>query len=305
MKTLILTFLLSISLFACEEDDEHFEVLPIKNNELPTKASLKNGELKILFIGSSWMKNTYSLCNKVFQTAGVKTVIGGMYSSGIDLKALVQFYDNDNNMEFSYSRAGEDWVVSERTLKEAIKYENWDIIVFQQSANNSFYWNTFQPSLNKFRDIILANATNKRVCLVLNQTWTPAKDGSYVKKYGFNSQEDMYLASLNSYKKAIEESGIHVIIPSGMAVYFLRNTEIENSMDLTCDGLHLDQGAGEYLTACAVFMSLAYPIFGQSIKGNTYRTNKGIPVNNHSALIIQECAIKAYEKPFYLLDNKP
>lgn len=300
---IVFLLFLSTSFVACQEDQDFYEILPINNNELPQKSSLKNGELKILFIGSSWMKNTYFLCNKVFQSAGVKTVIGGMYGSGIELKALVKSYENDSPMEFSYSREGEDWIVRERTLKDVIKYENWDIIVFQQSAQKSFYWDTYQPYLNKFRDILLSNATNDKVCLALNQTWTPAKGGYYIKNYGFDSQSDMYLASLNSYKKAMQESGIDIVIPSGMAVYFLRETEVENDMDLTYDALHLDPGAAQYLTACTVFMSLAYPIFGQSIKGNTFRTNAGTPVTDYNSVIIQDCAIKAYENPFYLLDN--
>lgn len=301
---IILSLFLSTSFIACQENHDSYEIFPINNNELPTKKSLKNRELKILFIGSSWMKNTYFLCNKVFQNSGIKTIIGGMYGSGIELKSLVKTYENDYTMEFSYSRQGEDWIVSQRTLKDAIKYENWDIIVFQQSAKSSFHWDTYQPFLNKFRDILLSNATNKNVCLALNQTWAPAKGGYYIKNFGFDSQMDMYLASLNAYKKAMEQSGIHIVIPSGTAVYFLRNTELENDMDLTYDALHLDPGVGQYLTACTVFMALAYPIFGESIKGNSFRTNAGTPVTDYNSTIIQDCAIKAYKNPFYLLDGK-
>lgn len=307
MKTCYSIFLLTLIFLlisSCNKDkDEYFEIVPIKNNSLPKKKDLKNGELKILFIGSSWLKNTYYMTNKVFHASGVKATIGGMYGSGIELKALVNACKRDEMLEFNYSKDGEDWDVMQRSIKEVLKLEDWDIIVYQQSAQSSFYWDSYQPYLNQFRDMLLSEATNEKVCLVLNQTWTPAKNGPYIKMFGFNNQMDMYIASLNANKMAVSQSGIDVIIPSGTAVYFLRNSSIENDMDLTHDQLHLDPGVGEYLTACTVFMALINPIFGTSIEGNTYRTNKGTPVTDLNAPIIQDCAIRAVKDPYFLLNN--
>lgn len=298
-------FFLCILLFSCSKDKEIEDSSDfiLNNNPLPSKNHLLDGNLKMLFIGSSWMKNTFSLTNKVFFESGIKVTIGGLYYGGVDFKNLVSFAKENRNMEYYYSKNGADWFIIEQNIHNVLKSEDWDIIVIQQSANFSFSANSYQPYLNQFRDFLVSNSKNEKVCLVLNQTWTPAKNSSYIKSFGFNNQLDMYISSFSACKKAMTDSGIDIVIPSGQAVYLLRNSVLENDLDLTIDQLHLDSGAGEYLTACTVFMSLIYPILGISLEENTFRTNQGlVPVTDLSAPIIQDCAIRAYKDPFALIN---
>lgn len=285
-------------LSSCSKDDVYsdIEIPQIKNNSLPSKAP--NEPIKILFIGSSWMRDTWWYCNKVFQESEIPHTLGAFYYAGAGFHHWTHIFNNNIETEFFYSQNGSEWQKTNKTLEDGIKLESWDIIVLQQSAHYSFHWESYQPHLNNFVKIVSSLSSNNSVCFAINHTWTPAFFSSYISSFGFSDQSSMHGASVYAVKQAMKESGIDIIIPCGVAVDELRKSSLQNEKDLTDDGLHLDIGIGRYLTACTVFETLIKPIYGVSIYGNGFRINDGTPVVDENAEIIQNCAIEAISHPF-------
>ena len=101
----------------------------------------------------------------------------------------------------------------------------------------------------------------------------------------------MYESILDAVNQMKAETGLSVIIPTGMVIQDLRKTYISNDLELTRDGYHLDYGAGRYAAACTWFETLIRPMFQIGIKGNTLRANTGnVPVTDEVALLCQEIA---------------
>ena len=101
----------------------------------------------------------------------------------------------------------------------------------------------------------------------------------------------MYRAIIDAVNQMKDETGISVIIPTGMVIQELRGTYICNDMEITRDGRHLDYGAGRYAGSCAWFETLIRPKYQVGVKGNTARAKMGkIPITDEVALLCQEVA---------------
>lgn len=101
----------------------------------------------------------------------------------------------------------------------------------------------------------------------------------------------MHEAIADAVNQMKTQTGVSLIIPTGMVIQELRGTHICNDLELTRDGYHLDYGAGRYAAACTWFETFIYPIYNVSVVNNTYRVNKGnIPVTDEVALLCQTIA---------------
>ncbi|MFT4169910.1 MAG: DUF4886 domain-containing protein [Dysgonomonas sp.] len=301
----------SNSLRVSTSDDFALPPRQILNPPLPQR-SLTDEPLKILFIASSWMRDTWFRANKVIAASGVNVTMGAVYYGGMSYKQTLEFYKDGTYVEFQYSENGEDWNnLSPTTIQTAVKYREWDIIIIQQAGHEGFYWENYQPYMREWIHSLKTDCPNPNVYMAMNHTWTPMKDGQYVKLWGFDNQSDMWEATLKNIVKASYHSGIDLIIPCGMAIYSARTSSLQNALDLTCgDELHLDQGIGRYITACTLFEALIKPIYRVSIKGNTYRdptsnSTPGLiatPITDDNAPIAQACAISACANRFGYTD---
>jgi len=79
-----------------------------------------------------------------------------------------------------------------------------------------------------------------------------------------------------------------------VAVQNLRKSNFPTDREFTRDGFHMDYKYGRYLTACVWFETLICPVFGVSVKGNTFR-NQGTEneITQKEARILQKAAIQA------------
>ena len=51
----------------------------------------------------------------------------------------------------------------------------------------------------------------------------------------------------------LDQTDVEQIIPTGTVLQNLRTSPLNNEMDLTRDGYHMDYGLSRYAAACAVF----------------------------------------------------
>lgn len=277
----------------------------ILNPVLPT---LKNAdEFKMLLIGSSWLNDTAAKVRDTALASGLKVEVGNIYMSGVRYDQIIAFFKNNTPCNyFHWDSVGSEMTLDQIPIKDVLM-SHWDVIVIQQSAKETFYWETYQPYMREWIQLLKTNTTNPNVFIAMNHPWTPSRFGIYIANYGFSSQSEMWDVSLRNITRASHESGIDLVIPCGMAIYSLRTTSLQNNMDITRDHLHLDEGIGTYCSACTVFESILKPVYGVSVLGNTYRDTLQAsvgktPVTDLNAEIVQRCAVSACANRFGYTD---
>ncbi|MDA3926092.1 MAG: DUF4886 domain-containing protein [Kiritimatiellae bacterium] len=281
----------------------------IKNPPLPQLDKTKD-VLDVLVMGSSWSVDQASLIRDVALASGIHLNVGSAYYSGVPYVNLNKFWA-ENTPTHSYQfwdSDGNPVVKTTPTLKEIVESREWDVIVIGNSAANSPRWSTYQPHMRQWIRTIKMHATNPNMVLATYMGWTPSPNGKYLKAYGYDTVEAMMSAQIQTIQKAVFESGIDLLIPTGTAFHSLRTTSVNNDEYLTRDALHLDLGVGRYTAALSFFGTILTPVFGEGVAGNSYRSPNQktapnyVPVTDITAPIVQRCVQSAIADRFYLYD---
>ena len=126
-----------------------------------------------------------------------------------------------------------------------------------------------------------------------------------------SSQADMYAAIVAQGKKVMAEVSFDDVIATGTVLQNLRTSKLQNSMDMTRDGYHMDYGIARYAASCAVFEKLISPAFGSvTLDGNTFRYTTSnstagsysTPVTDANAPIALQAARYALATPYAVTD---
>ncbi len=266
MKRLIqLTLALSISVFACTAASAQ----KITNHPLPQQPDT----LRILGIGNSFTDDGMMYLPDLLEAAGIKNVVlGRMYIGRCSLERHCVEYEN-NTEAYRYNKSrGNRWMkVSDGvSLTNGIEDEDWDIIVLQQSSPKSGNYTTYQPWLDRLTEIVRWHCTNAGASIVWQQTWAFATTSEHKEFPRYeNDQQLMFDSIIAATTDMIEDTSIEIIIPSGTAIQNMRQTEFNDSLELTRDGHHLSHTAGRYTAACTWFQALIAPVFKTTVAGNT------------------------------------
>ena len=126
-----------------------------------------------------------------------------------------------------------------------------------------------------------------------------------------SSQTDMYAAIVAQGQKVMSEVAFDDVIATGTVLQNLRTSKLQNAMDMTRDGYHMDYGISRYAASCAVFEKLISPAFGGvTLDGNPFRyttsnTTHGsysTPVTEANAPIALQAARYALTTPYAVTD---
>ncbi len=281
----------------------------IKNPALP-KLDKETDVLDVLVMGSSWSVDQASLIRDVALASGIRLNVGSAFYSGVPYDQLNKFWvENTPTMAYRFwDSAGNPEVKSTPIMKDIVAERQWDVIVIGNSAFNSPRWSTYQPHMRKWIRTIKMHATNPNMVLATYMGWTPSPSGKYLKQYGYSSMEAMMSDQILTIQKAVFESGIDLLIPTGTAFHSLRTTSVNNDEYLTRDALHLDLGVGRYTAALSFFGVILTPVFGEGIVGNLYRSPNQktvpnyVPVTDVTAPIVQKCVLSAIADRFHLYE---
>ena len=90
----------------------------------------------------------------------------------------------------------------------------------------------------------------------------------------------------------------------------LRTSNLDNDMNLTRDGYHMDNGISRYGASCTVFESIITPKFNVNLDGNKYRYNVSdtgessysTPVTDVNAPVALQAARHAIKSPYVVTD---
>jgi hypothetical protein len=132
-------------------------------------------------------------------------------------------------------------------------------------SGNSGRYETFEESLPELVDYVKAHATNRKMKLMLHQTWAYAMNSTHQAFPNYDKdQTKMYEAIVDAVTRAADLVGIDIIIPSGTAIQNGRTSCIGDHFNR--DGYHLELTYGRYTAACTWFEK----IFKKDVTRNSY-----------------------------------
>lgn len=294
------------------------------NQETGTDEQEKPGEddgiLSILFIGNSFTMDSVSHLPGLLAAAGIDKVhMIHMYYGG----RLVSKYHSEWSTFSDYkcyecTPGSTEWVITTgKTLKEVTESQKWDIVTIQEHTGNSaaWTWNHTAKSdiIGLINDVkISQNGHCPEFHYIMSQAYfNMDKIGKTSKPYiTWTDQNGMYETIVAFAKNVMAECGFDGLIATGTMLQNLRTSSIDNEMNLTRDGYHMDTGISRYGAACTVFESIITPEFGIDLDGNSYRYDVSntdpksycTPVTDQNSPIAIEAARQAISKPFEITD---
>ena len=256
--------------------------------------------LRILAIGNSFSDDATQYLPDLLEAADIHNVIiGRLYIGGCTLERHCREF-KDNGHEYVYLKSTNNkWETIKKykqgTFMDGVGDERWDIITMQQGSPKSGRWDSYDPWLGTLIEIVRKNCPNPEATIVWHQTWAYAS--TYTNRNFANyayDQQYMFDSIQICVDKARKAYNVPIAIPSGPAVQLMRGTSLKTEKELTRDGFHMDYKYCRYLTACVWFESLIRPVFGVSVKGNSFR-NAGTDneVTDKEAALMQKVAVKA------------
>ncbi len=220
-----------------------FEITP---SSLTYKKSLK-----VLAIGNGQTEDSVTYLWELLDGAGIDTVVGCMSIDGANLDKHWELA-NSGEAEYTYrkkSSAGE-WVTALSDLKNGIRDEKWDAIVFSQELFDFAFTETY-GHLGDLLAFAKDNATNEKVKFLWNLPWTCQGDTDDERFERFDRDcEKMYEALLNVCKNFIlPDKRFCGIIPTGTVIQNMKTSFLGDT--LTRDGVHLTLDLGRYAASLA------------------------------------------------------
>lgn len=293
MKKYLLTGVFAFFLFLLPVAAQEF----YPNHPLPQKPDT----LRILAIGNSFSDDATEYLPGLLEAAGIRNVIlGRLYIGGCTLERHCTEFET-NGHEYVYRKTfANQWETikkyKEGSFMDGLGDEPWDIITLQQGSPKSGRWDSYDPWLPKLVEIVRKNCSNPDAAIVWHQTWAYANgyESRNFANYTYD-QKLMYACIESCVAKLRRDYDIPVVIPSGVAVQQLRKAgKVKTDREFTRDGFHMDYKYGRYATACVWFETLIRPVFGVSVKGNTFR-NQGTEneITQKEARILQQAAVQA------------
>lgn len=215
--------------------------------------------MNILSIGNSFSQDAQRYLHQIAKSDGFglnsfNLYIGGCplsthYKNMISEKSAYMLEMNGVSTGFSVS------------LKEALLNRCWDVVTIQQVSNQSPYYETYQPYLDKLVEYVRFCVPKAKI--VIHQTWAYEQDSERLNiELGYSSHDDMFKDIKASYQKAYESVDADLIIPSGALFQKLTASGIGK---MHRDTYHASFGKGRYALGLLWYSLLS---------GNDVRTNR-------------------------------
>ena len=307
------------------------EIYSSHSSVLLSNSEEKSG-LKMLVFGNSFSYSTLNYLGLIFkEILPEKHIkIGILYRSGETITGHLDGWDNNTKyttyMTYDSASGLYNYYHNKYTAKQAVYLEEWDYIVFQNTASNAIdinNYNDLEELANKISLFI-----NYPVTYLYNiQQSRPANApaSSYPEKYRDETQyptgkdrSDGLLLDHLYYVESLEDACIiSDIIPCGTAIQNARTTNLANLGtygDLAYDETgHLQNGLpiliGAYTAAYKLCELMGYKtkLFANQFNptdadlsaiGYTSGHGNCIGVTDANKLLAEKCALMAIKKPY-------
>lgn len=278
-----------------------------------------DAEYNILFIGNSFTKDAVEHLPGLLAGAGNKKVnmthiyYGGQFISTYNSK----FEDATGFTCYTCKPGATGW--SNKTgvsIKDCCNSAEWDVVTIQEHTGNKCAWEFTSTSESDLRSLVSKiNATQKtapKYYYIMSQAYhNMNKIGSGSQSaITWTDQVGMYNVIVAFAKKMMATGCFEDIIATGTMLQNLRTSSLQNSLGLTRDGYHMDNGISRYGAACVVFEKLITPMFGSTMDTNTFRYNVSSTTENQyttavtdaNAPIAIQAARYAIQNPYQITD---
>ncbi len=240
--------------------------------------------MRILMIGNSFSYYYVEELYGMAEAAGIKMQVCNLYYSGCRLSSHWEWFLT-NTKNYAFYVTDENGRIKKpniTTLRQAVAYEDWDVISFQDAYSsetaNSYdtCYNISTPYAERLLDLLKGEHPNAKY--YFHQTW--ARQVGYNGSNGTvpdTATQDLHQDNISrACVQVAKDLGIS-LIPSGEAWYAARHNPLIG--DILCNkGPNGDAtagdfshegttGGGQFLNACVWFEVLT----GKSCVGNTYR----------------------------------
>ena len=286
----------------------------------PPEASDVEAELSILFIGNSFTMDAVTHLPGMLKAAGLDKVhMIHMYYGG----RLVSQYNEGWTTSSDYHKyeclpGSTEWAHTTNTnLAEIAASKKWDIVTIQEHTGNAAAWTWNATAKSNLQGLIdkvkAAQGTNvPKFHYILSQAYfNMAKIGSGSKpSMTWSDQAGMWNVIATFGQSVMNEVTFDGIISTGVMLQNLRTSNLDNEMNLTRDGYHMDNGISRYGASCTVFESIITPKFNVTMDGNSYRfatsdtgeSSYTTPVTDVNAPVALQAARYAIQSPYTVTD---
>ena len=205
--------------------------------------------------------------------------------------------------------------VTGKSLHEVVSSDKWDIVTIQEHTGRAVAWSWTDSQKTAFQglvDKVKADCTEKtpQFYFIMSQAYyNLAKIASSDQSAEtFTDTEGMYNTIVSMTKSLMADiTDFKDVVATGTCLQNLRTSSLNNSMQLTRDGYHMDYGISRYAAACMVFEKLISPTFDNvKLDSNSYRyttssTTDGsysTPVTDANAPVALKAARAALTTPY-------
>ena len=285
-------------------------------------------EFNMLFIGNSFTMDAVTHLPGICYAAGLKKIKMTHYYYG---GQTLQNYNRDWDVSTGYtvyespvggnSFKNTNSTTKFLTLHEISASREWDVVTLQEHTGRreGWEWTTAEKTaiLQLIEKITATQKKAPKFYYIMSQAYyNMDKIGSAQKPTPFTTQAEMFEVITTQAKKVMAECPFDGLLPTGTMFQNLRTSPInvDNGMDLTRDGYHMDNGITRYGAACVLYLSLVAPRYpaAPDLSKNTYRYSTSntstsaycTPVTDANAPYAQQAARYAIEKPYEVTSMK-
>lgn len=230
-----------------------------------------NADIRILAIGNSFTENSTHYVPQLLTRSpdnSKRIFFARIVQGGCSLEKHWE-----NHMQctpaysFSFADANE-WVnIDATTFDAALDLTQWDIIVLQQVSGLSGLPESYHPYIERLSRLIRERRPN--AAIGWQMTWAYASKSTHLDfaKYG-NNRSEMFDAIVHTLDEVTPY--VDFIIPSGTLIERIRSSPYNDSMDLTIDGYHLNQGMPCLALSCLWHEIIIAPYNGSIIDSKNF-----------------------------------
>lgn len=285
---------------------------------------LDGATVRILFIGNSFTKDAVEHLPKMVSAADIPTLkMVHLYYGGRTIPEYADGYATKSDYTcYKYNPGTSLWLsYTGYNIQQIVKSDTWDIVCLQEHTGNSCGWIWNDTEKNAIQGLIAdiradQNGHTPKFVYIMSQAYfNMDKIGTAQRPYkNFTTQDEMFDVIVAQARKVLDQTDVEQIIPTGTVLQNLRTSPLNNDMDLTRDGYHMDYGLSRYAAACAVFESIISPSFdGKKLDGNSFRYNVSstadgtytTPVTDDNQPVALQAARYALATPFAVTDMSP
>lgn len=277
-------------------------------------------DYRIFFIGNSFTKDAVEHLPGILKAAGLGRIqMVHMYYGGRTIPEYNNGWYTVSDYKCYLCNPGEtSWTeLNGYTLSQIASSQKYDIVTVQEHTGRLLAWGwtsdekaAVEGIVSKINEAQTAVGGTPKLYYILSQAYFDLSKAQNVTK-PFTDQAGMWTVIAAQAKTAVETCGFDGVISTGAMLQNLRTSELNNSMDLTRDGYHMDYGIARYGASCTVFETIIGPFNGNvKLDSNTYRFNMSsttdgsysTPVTDANAPVALQAARYAIANPYTVTD---